>query len=106
MKQNFSGQYLETDNLAQKNKTIFVFEGKASKENVAVKQLKDRYNSLKIYKNDYVKMANTFDDYDFVRLFYYSIKRRLISEYKSNGIKILSTKFNNLNELAQILRNL
>ena len=41
---NSPGQYIEVDNLAQKNKTVFVFEGKQTREAEAVKQLQDGIN--------------------------------------------------------------
>ena len=102
---NLPKQFIEVDNISQKNKTIFIFEGKSSRETSAIIQLKERYTSLKIFKN-YYKKSGTFDDYDFIRLFYYSIKKRIISEFNFKGVKVSSNKFNNLNELALILRNL
>ena len=98
-------QFIESDNISQKNKTIFIFEGKQTREAEAVKQLQDRHKSLKIFKSEYLK-RNIFDNYDFIRLFYYSLKRKIISEFKPNGVKISDNKFNSLNELAKILRNL
>ena len=99
---DFLGKYIEADNIAQKNKTIFVFESKQTREAEAINQLQNRTKSLKLFKTSYLK-RKMFDDYDLVRTFYYSFKRKVISEFKPNGIKISNFKFNNLNELALFL---
>ena len=99
------GQFIEADNLAQINETIFVYEGKVTRENAAIKQLQERHNSLKLFRIEYVKRG-IFQDYKFIRLFYYSIKRKNIVEYSLNGVRFSSQKFYNINELAQLLRKL
>jgi len=50
-------QFLEVDNLAQKDETIFVSEGKTKRENAAIKQLQDRYTSLKLFRLKYINVA-------------------------------------------------
>ncbi len=99
------GCSLEVDNIVQKGKTILVFEGKYKKEDIAIKQLKERYLSLMIFQNLYIEKG-FLSHYNSVRLFYYSFKRKNIVEFDQKGNKISSTKFNDLNELSQILRNI
>src|SRR3989344_157099 len=99
------GCYLEVDNLAQKGKTVFVFEGKSINDGRAIRQLKDRNNSLILFNDFYIKICLVYN-FNSIRLFYYSFKSQVISEFNINGNKIFTTKFNNLKELALILRNL
>ena len=99
---NLPGYFLEVDNLAEKNKTIFVFEGKQNREYSAASQLQERPKSLKLFKSEYVKRT-AFSDYIFIRLFYYSFKRKVISEFNSYEFKIFTSQFLDLNDLANIL---
>lgn len=99
------GWLLEVDNIAQKGKTVFIFEGKSKKEKSALKQLILRYQSLKTHKKHYLK-TKLFNPYTYVRIFYYSFKRKVFAEFSSSGNPLLRCKFENVNELAAILRKL
>lgn len=99
------GSYIEVDNLAQKGRTVFVFEGKFNKEELAVKQLQVRFKSLLRFKDEYVR-AGMLNSYSYTRLFYYSFKRKVLTEFNQAGNKIKSVKFTDIKNLAEILQKL
>lgn len=97
--------FLEVDNIAQRGKSIFVFEGKAQKEDAAITQLLERYESLKDNKKDYIE-EGSLNDYNLIRLFFYSFQRNLLVEFDSKGKSTSRFKFYDFKELVEILRNL
>lgn len=100
------GEEIESDNIGQRGKTIFLFEGKLKDKKTAIKQLQIRQKSLESFKNDYIKILKILNNYDNFRLFYYTFKQKKLIEFHLNGDIIKTYNFEDLDELAEILRNL
>jgi len=99
-------RYVEVDCIAQKRRTLFVFEGSsASPDERVIDQLKLRYQSLQSFKLSSVP-GSGFEDYDYTRLFYYSFKRKVIIEYDKNGDMLQNFNFSDDAKLVTILQNL
>ena len=96
--------YLEVDNSAQKGAVLFIFEGKASKEEEAREQLKQRYLSCTKHRSEYLR-GGLFKPYSVIRLFFYSFNKHALIEFTPQGGRN-AVKFSDLNELSVILRNL
>ncbi|MDP4012133.1 MAG: hypothetical protein Q8R00_00810 [Candidatus Nanoarchaeia archaeon] len=104
------GVYGSIDNVGQKGKVIFVFEGKkGGLPEKAIPQLKSRYLILRnpVDKREMIGRG-TFNNYTEIRLFYYSLRRGLLIEYTAKGEELNQHRFNprDINELTAILRNL
>jgi len=97
--------YLEVDNSAQRNNTLFIFEGKSNNEQGAAQQLRSRYLSSVMFRDSYIRKG-LFAPYGEIRLFYYSFNQRVFVEFSSGGLRMTAQKFNDLNHLAEILRKL
>ena len=99
--------FISLDNIGYKNNTLFVFEGKSGKPEKAFGQLRTAYLSMSdpFYKRAIINY-DKFENYSKIRLFYYSFKRGLLIEYNPSMVELKQHKFRDLNELADILRNI
>ena len=97
--------YVEVDNSAQRNNTLFIFEGKSNNEQGAAQQLRLRHLSCVMFHNVYVGKG-VFVPYANIRLFYYSFNQRVLIEFSSTGARMNAQKFNDVNQLSELLRKL
>lgn len=97
--------YIEVDNIAQRKRELFIFEGKSKNEEKAIDQLKLRYISFKQFKYEYIS-KRLIQDFDFIRLFLYSFKRSMLVECDSKGKIIKRMKFTDLINLIEILKKI
>ena len=86
--QTYKGRYMQIDNLVQIGKKLFLFEGKSSREATAKNQLLLYLDSLRYFKDEYVK-RNFFFPYEInsTRLFYYSVRQQELVELTRNQRK-------------------
>ncbi|MBI4139714.1 hypothetical protein HY483_02005, partial [Candidatus Woesearchaeota archaeon] len=84
---------------------LFIFEGNARKETEAIKQLKDRCISLKLYGNKY-KKRKIFDEFTNIRIFWYSMKKKTIVEYTDKGEKVSTQKFDDIKMLISKIQKI
>ena len=94
---------VEIDNIGQKGKTLFVFEGSRGPPNIS--QLKERFFLFNFYKVNFIT-KNYFYPYSDIRVFYYNLKAQRLIEYNNKGINIKTFSYKNTIELIEILRKL
>ncbi len=94
---------IEIDNICQKNRTLFIFEGK--KGNPDISQLKKRFIIFEIYKTTIQKYNYTLP-YQIVRVFHYNLQTKKIIEYDKKGNILLTFTYKDIPKLIDFLQKL
>ena len=96
-----------SDNIVQTTSNVFIFEAKVKNEEGARKQLNLYLNALKVHVEEIVKRRLLFPyNLNKIRLFYYSMKRHDLIEFKGKNLRRSAKKFKDLNELKTYLQNI
>ena len=96
-------QDIEIDNVSQKGKILFVFEGNRGSPDIS--QLMYRFTLFSFQRATLVRMGRFFD-YTNIRVFYYNLKKQRIIEYSRQGQVIQTFAYSTTVELIEILQKL